>query len=892
MHQKKHFGKMTTQVLTGKGSALSGKLYIDKPNNKSGESHYAEYPKFDAPVGAQVAFNRKDVADGAYDNNVYFDIPPFNLDSLSAGKSSIGFNGTFHSGNIFPAIKTKLIMMPDKTLGFYYKPPADGVPVYGGKGVAFDSVMISASGIQSKGKLTYLTATLQAPVYTYFKNSVVTQEGKSATIVENILGGTKFPSAKVTGFHLNWLPEADTMNILPQKDPMKIYKEEFNFKGTAKLSPGGLYGAGEVENKVATVTSEELHFKQRNMVGNHAAVIAKSDVTGKAAIKAQDMAFTYDLVKGIVDFESEQKGVASIEFPKAQYKTSISSARWDMNQQKVSLKADENISKNLFYSMHPQQEGLQFIAASGIYDLKGNTLLAGGVPYITVGDSYVVPDSGRVAVATDATIKTLHNAKILADSTNQYHKFYGGTIDILSRKEMRASATRDYYNAASDSFQLKFSKFVYGNPREKRKPSYVYAESRADDKNPFYIFPRILYRGKITMNSVNANLDFDGDLKLNFTGNPADSDWFSYKKDSLDPQNVRIPIIKPKTADGQPLYTGLHVSKGDSKLYNTFVSKKQAEEDLDLFIVDGLLSYNKNNTEFKIGRESRAYEDSFEGNMLIYNESSNTIRFEGKMNLINRMKDFNLEVSALGDANVDSSRYRLNALIAFDINVHSKVMESFVESVKDNIGGSPEALEYEDALFYKLGEFIGNKDASRYKERSVNEYISLPSLSSKLVRSLLINKVDLRWDNNQKAWYSVGPISLASMLKEDINAKLDGYLEIKQDIEGEPVVTLFIEANAGAWYYVNFFENGLTIASSDEELNTVVRSKSKGGRDNGLKYGVYSGEDIDKNVFIDHFKRSYLLPNDKSKVVSGQQINSPVTNAKSQLLEGKKTSNK
>ncbi|WP_299826143.1 hypothetical protein [uncultured Pontibacter sp.] len=870
-------GEVTDQVLTGKNGAISGKLYINKPNNKSGKEYFADYPKFDAPVGAQVAFARPDVAGGAYDSTVYFDMPPFKLDSLASGKNVIGFDGTFNSGGIFPPIKTKLMMMPDETLGFYYQPGAKGLAAFGGKGVAYDTIMMSSSGIQSKGKLTYLTATLHAPVYTYYKNAVVTKVGKTAEIAEGTLGGTKFPVAKVSDYHMNWLPQSDTMYIQTQKEPMKVYKEEFSFKGVAKLAPGGLYGAGVVDNPVANVTSAELHFKQRNLSGNHATLVAKSDRAGRPAIKAKDMAFEYDLVKGMVDFESEVKGAASIEFPHAQYTTSMSSARWDMNKQRVSLKADENGNKNWFYSQHPQQEGLQFAAASGEYDLKANTILAGGVPYITVGDSYVVPDSGKVAVAGDATIKTLRNAKVIADTLQQYHKMYAGNIDVLSRNAFKGTAVHDYFNAASDSFKLTFTNYVYGNPRGKKKPIYTFAEAQADEKSQFYIFPRILYRGKIMMHAPKEHFDFEGDLKLNFTGNPADSDWFSYKKDSLNPANVRIPITKPKAADGTPLHTGLHISRGSSKLYNTFVSKKQDMEDLDLFVVDGLLSYNKEKSEFKMGREGRAYQDSYEGNMLLYNEASNTVRFEGKLNLVKQMKNFNIEASGSGDANVDSSRYNLDAFMAFDLSAHSSILNTMASSLKENVGGTGEALDKSEATMYKLAEFIGDREARQYG--AAMEYVPLPKLSKKLLRSIVINKADLRWSNELKAWYSVGKISVASMLKEDINAQLNGYLEIRQDMNGEPAVNLYLQANPNAWYYISFLENSLTIYSADEQLNKQVRSKAKGSRGASSNYGVYEGSDIDKNTFLEHFRKNYLNGEDGFKVAAGQPANAlPASN--------------
>ncbi|WP_242920809.1 hypothetical protein [Pontibacter liquoris] len=861
-------GEATDQVLTGKGNSMSGKLYINKPDNKSGRKPLLDYPKFDAVSGAKVAFNRPDVAGGAYDSTVYFDMPPFKIDSLSSGKGAIAFDGTFNSGGIFPPIKAKLQMMPDETLGFYYQPPAKGLAAYGGKGMAYDTIMMNSSGIQSKGKLTYLTATLQAPVYTYYKNAVTTKTGKSVHIAEGKVGATAYPVASLSGFSMNWLPQADTMYIQTAKEPMKVYKESFDFKGVAKLSPGGLYGSGVVDNPVANITAPSLLFKQRGLSGNHATMIAKSDVAGRPAIKAQDTAFDYDLTKGIVDFASEQKGVASIEFPKAQYKTSMSSARWDMNQQKVSLKADENGGKNWFYSLHPKQDSLQFMAASGEYDLKKNTLLAGGVPYIAVADVYVVPDSGRVAVAADATIQTLKNARVLADSAQQYHKLYAGNIDVLSRKALSGNALLDYKNAAGGAAQLKFTDFTYGNPSGRKKPIYTFAKSQIAESNTFYIFPRILYRGVVQVNAPRPYLDFDGDLKLNFTGNPADSDWFPYKKDTLNPDNVRIPIVKPKAADGTPLHTGLHVSRSTAKLYNTFVSKKQAEEDLDLFTVDGLLSYNKDKNEFKIGRADRAYADSYEGNVLRYNEASNTIQFEGRLNLLQPMKNFKVEASGSGNANVDSGRYKLDAFMAFDLTVPSQALTAMAGNLKVDGGGAPVAIP--DAMLYKLGEFIGNREVRQYAARSATEYVPLPKVSKKLVRSLILDKVNLRWSKEQNAWYSEGKISLASILKDDINAAMDGYLEMRQDMNGEPAVNLYLQADAYTWYYFSFLENSLTMASSDDKFNKAVQSKSKGSRGATSNYGIYAGEPMEKNQFLEHFSTTYLQGKGGFKATAGQ----------------------
>ena len=116
------------------------------------------------------------------------------------------------------------------------------------------------------------------------------------------------------------------------------------------------------------------------------------------------------------------------------------------------------------------------------------------------------------------------------------------------------------------------------------------------------------------------------------------------------------------------------------------------------------------------------------------------------------------------------------------------------------------------------------------------------------------------------------------MLKEDINAQLNGYLEIRQDMNGEPAVNLYLQANPYSWFYISFLENSLTIASADEKLNKQVRSKSKGGRGSTSSYGVYEGSDIDKNTFLEHFRKNYLNGEDGFKIATGQPTNEPASN--------------
>ena len=64
----------------------------------------------------------------------------------------------------------------------------------------------------------------------------------------------------------------------------------------------------------------------------------------------------------------------------------------------------------------------------------------------------------------------------------------------------------------------------------------------------------------------------------------------------------------------------------------------------------------------------------------------------------------------------------------------------------------------------------------------------------------------MKWNDQENAWHNTTKLSLSSILLEDINAKVDGFLEFKKDDTGGDVMNLFIEAAPGSWYYFNFQE--------------------------------------------------------------------------------------
>jgi hypothetical protein len=532
-----------------------------------------------------------------------------------------------------------------------------------------------------------------------------------------------------------------------------------------------------------------------------------------------------------------------------------------MNKKVVTLlePTGQRRRKAFFYSTHPDQDSLNFQATSATYDFNRFALIADGVPFIAVADAYIIPDSNRVYVAENAKMRSFRNAGITMDSLQKFHKLYQGEIQVESRKNFSGFAQYNFKNAGSQSYPIKFGYFT---PTEetgskKEKPSFFTKTiGTINEKDVFFVAPSIRYYGEVAMASNKEHLDFKGFVKVGLT-NSAASDWFPFET-TVDPADIRIKIDKPLAADGTPLATGLHVSLADGSAYSTFVSKKKHDEDPNIFSVKGLLSFDKTKRAFKIGEEAKAYGNGLQGNVMYFNDSLSTLEFSGKFNLIEPNKDFGIEASGLGTARLDSARYTLNTLMAIDLSIPDQALASMGDKLAEHTANSPEAVFNNAELQYKLAEFIGDKGVKEYiSKAAAGGYVPLNKVSSRLARSLLLSDVELRWSPKTKAWYSVGKIGLAGVSKKDVNAKIDGYIEIKKGVQGD-VVVMYLEAKPSVWYYLSFNEGALALASTDTKFDQAISSKSKGDYTTTTNYTFYLAESMERMQFVNYFRKTYL----------------------------------
>ncbi|MGA0560460.1 hypothetical protein ACO2Q8_27595 [Larkinella sp. VNQ87] len=884
----------------GKNQEIGGDIQYEKPGtvfladkgNKSGRQKDKKVTqRLVMPEGMTVYFNQSNRGNLTYNKNVYFKVPAVDNDSL--GKGDIAFNGTFHSDGIFPPIKTTLKSMPDNSLGFEHTAPAGGYPLYGGKGnLKFTGKLImDRKGLRAEGTVSHLNAVLPASQILMMTDSLVAS-GETGQIKEGLVGKAYFPAVDIKNYTMKWYPKADSMKISTKADHFSFYNGSTNLKGELLVRSGGLFGKGLVKRADSEAQSENIKFNKEGFTADKAQFRVMSAEKLANATKPMLLGTKVDVdfnqVKGVVTIATNTAATAisdtvesSLEFPNAAYKTSINKAQWNIAAKTITMKAAKT---STFTATAEEQEGLTFNGASAVYDVEKATLNVSGVPYVTSADARIYPDKGLVTIKRNGEMVPLKNARLELDTTSLFHKLKNGNIQVQSRTRFSGEAVYQFMAAKGDTANIKMGSFELkeaapvalasnnrnagrkGKNNELAKTYYTVARADVDERDNVMLAPKVQFRGSITMMAPEQDLKLEGAIKMALKKRPKlVSDWIPMKEKIGESFSIKVDEML-KNDGNQPLTAGLHFRGGGAAgLYPTFLSTKESDKDDDLFRATGVMTYDEKDKVFRIVKKDAAGLEDVEG-AFTFNDATGVMNFQGAVNLMNTGMTGSTPnnfvfASGTGRANVDSTTLRLNALVGFALPVPQPVNAALAEKiVKANLDEkNDEAADDDlDRLTAKLAALIGQKATDVYRTKAQNQHVSITQAAPKFVASLVLSNVNLRWSDKHNAFYSVGSIGVSNIENVDINAQMEGFVEIRKH-DGGDEATIYLEASPDVWFYWDYKSGGgsmaqLAMLTSDQELNDRILAGGKAAKGVAIVAADVFEKDQFTNRYLDQYK--------------------------------------
>ncbi len=823
-------GQPIADGMNSRVEKVSGFLLVDAPNNKSGKVDIDVFPSLESKKYSFVFYDDTSIQKGVYHrDSFYFRLDPFTfngLDSYTADR--LRFKGEMTSAEIFePFRETIVVREHDRSFGFVHQTPPKGYPVYQRRGNYTGKIDLSNRGFLGVGTIEYLTADIESEDIV-FRPRQMTCTARRFYMEEDRKSEVKVPQAKGEDVKVNWLPYRDSMYVESRAKAFELFRQPgYYHKGVLVLTPSGLKGRGEFDWFGGRLTARVISY------GPFQASSDTADLQIKA-LDGQGIVFDSRNVRGELDFDRQlgdfkaNTADANTDLPLNRYRTSMNEFTWDMKAQTVTFKSHER-EPGYFVSTDPKQDTLNFRGKTALYDMRNSRLKVGGVEIIKSADVFIYPSDGNVDIDPGGVMRPLSEARIVADTANQYHTINRATVNILGRKEYKASGYYEYHLPGRQQ-EIFFSNIIGerygpGTPATKKVLTTASGEVRAADS--FYIDAKTRFAGTVILKANQQNLRFEGlaQIQTSFTQVP----WFSIYSE-VDKNNPVIRVTKPKDANGEPLFLGFFQSRETGQLYPSLLQPPTSVSDRILFSAEGYFRYEQQNDRFIFGDSARVFSPAqLRGPKLTYDNRTGTFTAEGPVQL-----GQGLEFMKIRGAGRLKTEFNIPDTVNFlitgelmtgmEITVPKVLLDLMLNDVRAASFDAPVPPFNSQQAFYRpaLSEFVSDSTDLIEAFNNLNSnFLQLPRKDNKY--TFLLGRHAVIWNPEYQSFLSLEDrIPVISIAGEPIQKMLTAYVEYKMPGNRDDRFYLYIKASPDLWYFFGYQAGALNVVSSSTRFNEAL----------------------------------------------------------------------
>ena len=823
---------------------LSGVLYIDHPQNKSGFFYLPWFPIFESKETAYIYYDDKSILNGAYSREkVFFQIDSFAIDSLNnlEQEGVIQFPGQFIT-NIFPPIKAELSLQEDYSLGFELsKTPPEGYPVYGGKGRYFNNLSMSKKGLKGDGVLHYLNSITKSNDITFYTDRLQAK-AQQFNIAEK-KDSIGFPPVYGKDMDILWLPENDKFTSSSNRDSVSVFNEA-NFSGKLDLDSNRLLANGKLDFGDFELNSNEFILLNSKFDSDNASFkIKKITSSGRIAeFESRNVQTHFDLVKRIGEF-SPNSTTSSNSFQSNLFRSSNGVYIYDMNKKNIQMQNTE------FTSTDPNQNQLNFSADSSDFDEINNRIISKGVDSIIVGDSYIYPENGEVIIEDGGKLQKLLNARIVIKGNNFRHEIYNANVIINSKINYTAEGYYDYID------QSKTKQTIHLTDIGTNKNGISYAKGTVKPEDEFKISPAFGFVGNIQINGDKKVITFNGSFNLIHECLGISKNWIKFNGE-IDTEDPQIPVKAQNTdINNIRLYNSVFISNSNPEIFPSFLSVRKQTSDIAILSSEGLLTFNNTTQQYSIANPEKLEDMNSTGNILQLNRNNCEVYGEGKINLGVNLGQVKLVQTGNIIHKLTEKTTSLNILLGVDFYFAEKALNIMAEAINkaNNVQGAETG-----SLFFRKGlnELIGAEAANNVLGGGgLNAFKKTPE---ELKHSIFFNNLKLNWNPLTSSYQAIDNISIGNINGLPVNKKLKGYFELTKKRSGD-ILSWYIELDKSNWFFFQYSRGLMQGISSDEKFNKEITKVKADKRKQKVDRGQQSYQYyISNQQLVDRFKAKFL----------------------------------
>ncbi len=842
--EKDAFGRPVIQSIDNLVELGSANLYIDDPKNKSGLKRLQQYPIINSLTYSYIFYDRIPNLEDVYpQEDFYFQIDPFTYTNIDHyNNTDMALEGEFVGGGITEPMRQTLTVQPDTSFGFSMTIAPEGIPIYNGRGILYDHLSMSNSGLIGSGRVDHLTATAVADTFLFYPEFMVTK-AHSFTMRQDTLN--RFPELKSSDVDIEWLTGPDEWYAENNAGKVfSMYANGTTMDGTLILRPESLDGKGEVNMADARITSETFTF------GSGTIDADTSDYYLKA-LRGNGYGFVADNAKTHVHF-ADQRATFSLNtdssfvvFPEIEYISKMTNFDYNMGTKvlDMSQKGRESttlmpadqllkvppgmVEKPTFLSANNMKDTLKFQSGSASYFLQDEYVRVKDVNYVPVADALIQPGGGILYIGKGAKIRETDSALV---AVNKKHLIHSAKLNIESSANYYGSGKYDYYDVDGNAQVIEFSEIKVDTMATKAQ-GYIPVTQK------FTLSPAFTFTGDVSLRSRDDHLTFTGAAGIVTNCENIHSSPVKFSA-VIDPKNVLIPINdKPRDINDNLLFSGTFITLDSAGVYGTFLSERQSWSDNPLLNAEGYLFHDKGAGRYRIASLEKLSDLTLHGNMITFDRNFCVLVSEGRINF-----GVNYDLLTLGSSgrvihNTDSLLVDVQSILGFSFYFSPEALKMMADDIR--MIPTLKAVNLSSEFNKKAMNDLIGVEAARALSEELQLFGVARSLPKEYSYQLLLNDVRLEWNPYSMSFISQGKIGIGFIGNQPLNIYVDGWVELQRKRSGD-LLDIYLKANDNVWYWFSYFRGVMMSYSSNIAYNGLLEeTKDKLRRDpNSTNRGV------------------------------------------------------
>ena len=858
-------GRPKRKLVRNELEYIQGVLRVDVPINKSGRlsEAYPQYPVLVTDEPSYVHWDDEAIEEGAYERDRFrFVVEPFTLDSLDAlGRKELVFAGTLESGDLLPPLQENLHVMDDLHLGFTTSTPSGGYQVYGGVGNFDQNLTLDGGGLQGGGTLDFKTSHAESDRFVLLPDST---KG-TAQVFTNIESAGPPPVPEVQGEEVVVLfePRSNRISARSQEVPFRLFAGESELEGGLVLGDEGLTGDGVMRFSGAQLGSDLFRYNRSHILADTASFQLDQQVEGALAFKTGNVHCDIDFDQRIGEFASND-GETKIELPANQYMCYMDEFKWFMDKAEMAMTSsreplddfvidsDEASSSSNFYSTRADQDSLNFLAPTAVYDVSEAVLKCESVKFIRTADAFVEPDSGLIVVRRRAQMDQLTRAVIVANVVTRYHRLFDADVNVLGRYDYEARASLFYEdeNGLEQLIQLETV--------EVDTSGETVGQGVIPVQDGFGLSPFFGFSGNVRLAAARQHLEFDGAVTLEAACPETDKQQLLFTS-VIDPKDVRIPLDTTlKTPMMAHLGVGAFfrdVDEPGGGPYGAYADEVRSHNEYRILAATGELRYNKRDAVYQAGSPEKMLQPNLPGTLIELKAGECRVTGSGPVQL---PVDYGM-VSQRSAGTVavfpTGTGIEASVTVGMDFPFDEQLWKSLAERLQLYATAVP--LDITETTFESATrEWLGLEGADE-----VLGEMTLMGAFKKTPESIqhrfLFTGLDLTWDPSEDAFVSgENGIGIVSMGKVPVFRRLQGRIE--WSLAGtNGILRIYLHLDDENWYYFEYRNGVMNITSKDQQfIDGITELKDDKRRikegDDRFIYQILPSRGR-RNEFVDRF---------------------------------------